>query len=221
MSAVWCPHSFWISLMRKLLYLVPVAGAVGFLLYSWYFASEGSHSLLARAITAHGGEANLDKSRIGIIKGTGKKAGDHFLIPYTWEEAFDSPGRFKRVSKRGLVQTSTMTELFRDGKVWGWIDDQKPMVRNAEQPPYLCIAFLLGQLVKIHEENIPLRSLGEVSLLDRPAVGIEANSKVWGKVELYFDKESYLLLKLHKKLEGPDGSEGAMETICSGYKDHQ
>jgi hypothetical protein len=206
--------------MRKVLLLVPVIAGLGVLLYSWYAPDDG-RKLLDRAIAAHGGEENVAKSRVGILSGKGKKAGDHFLIPYTWEENFDLPNRYKWVSKRGFLgQASTMTMLFIDGKNWLQIDNEPPVVQATDRPSRQTVAAFLDQLVDIRKHSTPLRLLPEAVVLDRPAVGFEAKSKDWGTVQLYFDKESALLLKLSKDLAQTGSEEGTIEMVCSGYQEH-
>src|SRR5262245_16357561 len=145
--------------MRKLLYLIPVVAVAAVLVYGWYVADR-SRSVLSKAIAAHGGEAKLAKSRRGRVAGTGKMPKGHFIVRYTWEEYFDLPDRYKRSSQRGwLGQASTMTELFRDGKITVRIDDDEPDVRPADRPSRQCVASLLGQLLDLRKDNIPLRSL--------------------------------------------------------------
>jgi hypothetical protein len=200
--------------MRRLLYLIPVGIVVAVLGYAWY-DPDPSRTLLARAITAHGGEVNLAKSRKGRVAGTGKMPRGHFLARYTWEEYFDLPERYKRVGQRGsLGQTSVMTELFRDGKVWAKIDDEEPDVRTADRPSRQCIASLLGELVDLRKEKVALRPLPETLVLDRPALGLEASPPNGSKVELYFDKESALLLKL-----ATHGGPNDLEMTFSGYRE--
>jgi hypothetical protein len=198
--------------MRKLLYLIPVVIVAAILGYGWY-APDPSRALLARAITAHGGEANLAKSRKGRAAGAGKMPRGHFMIRYTWEEYFDLPDRYKWVAQRGWPP-STLTELFRDGKITVRIDDQEPDVRSADRPSRQCVASLLGELVDLRKEKVPLRALTETVVLDRPALGIEASPPHGGKVDLYFDKDSALLLKLATR-----GSANDLEMTCSGYQE--
>src|SRR5262249_37365063 len=129
------------------------------------------------------------------------------------------PLRYRRVLVRPAhAGSSTMTELFRDGKSWVRIDDDPPVVTDADRPPRQSVAGFLDKLIDIRKENVPLRPLGETLVAGRKAVGIEARSKDWGLVELYFDKETALLVKLFRRLSEEPGSEATIEMIASDYQ---
>lgn len=200
--------------MRKFLYLIPVAAVAGLLVYAWYVA-DGSRALLDRAIAAHGGEANVAKACKGRVAGAGKR----FLVGsvptrYSWEEYFEIPDRYKRVSHSTWIgMPVSRTELLRDGKLIERVDQRPPTIRPAEGP-VRCVASILFDLVDLRKKAHPLRALPQTVLMDRPAIGFGAEAIGGGTVDYYFDKDSALLLKM-----AIAGSANDLELNLSGYKE--
>src|SRR5437762_773106 len=71
------------------------------------------HSILKKAIAAHGGAKNIAKPRMGMLKATNKE-GD-----ITQEEFFDLPKRWKRTTVGTFKdEKRTSFNLMIDGKFW-------------------------------------------------------------------------------------------------------
>ena len=66
-----------------------------------------------------------------------------------------------------------------------------------------------------------LTPLGEVKVGDRPAVGVKVSSKGHRDVELYFDKDTNLLLKSQTRVKSreQEGKEMDQESLYADYKD--
>ena len=214
--------------MRKLFYLVPVAAGVGALIYSTYFTPESGRPFIVRAIAAHGGEANLARTRTGTFKGIGTKNDAHgFTSRITWEETYQQPDRLRRVFQKAVQgQVTTMTFLYRDGKAWMRIDDEEPTVSETGLGSNESIACPLGHLLDLYRSKTALKPLGEKFVDGRFTMGVEVNfgpgveadSSDREKVELYFDTNTHLLAMIRGRSTDAKGAELIRERIFSNYK---
>lgn len=207
--------------MRKLLYLVPVAVGVGALLYSIYFTPESGRPFVVRAVAAHGGEAKLAKTRLGIFKGTGTKNDAHgFASRINWEETYQQPDRLRRVFEKTVQgQPTTHTFVYRAGKAWTKIDDAEPTVTDTGPGYHESIACPLGHLLDIYRNKTTLKPLGEALVDGRFAHGVSVNSSDWENVELYFDTNTHLLVMIRGRSTDPQGAPLVRERVFGDYKD--
>src|SRR5262249_31010971 len=78
----------------------------------------------------------------------------------------------------------------------------------------------VATLVPLKDKSYTLSTLGETKVGDRPALGVRVSSKGRRDVNLYFDKDTNLLVK--SEMRGKDDqAKMAMnqETFVSNYKD--
>jgi hypothetical protein len=211
--------------MRQALYIAPLGLVAAFLLYTWLFVPESpARKVLIRAIEAHGGENNVARSRIGQARGTGSKIGAHRLpFEFHWEETFQMPTRLKRVMWRKSlgITTSTMVFLYRDGALWGRIDEEEPQMDKSKRHVPESFFVVLGLLADLRRENLPLKLLEETTLAGRPVVPIEFEGKGWGHVVLYFDKDTGLLVKRQKRDTEADGNATSLDLFYGQYRDFE
>jgi hypothetical protein len=78
----------------------------------------------------------------------------------------------------------------------------------------------LSSLLPLQGEGITLSLLGNKKVDDRPAVGVRASSKGHRDVDLFFDKETGLLVMLRQtvKAEELEGKEVVQEMVFRDYK---
>jgi hypothetical protein len=80
----------------------------------------------------------------------------------------------------------------------------------------------VATLVPLRDPAFSLALVGEASIDNRPAVGVTASSKDHRDVNLYFDKETGLLIKTEKRVKDDmTEQEVTEETFLSDYKDVQ
>ncbi len=191
-------------------------------------ADDTVQAILEKAIKAQGGMEKLAKPRASHskIKGTVEAMG--LTITITGENYVQSPGRIKTVMdfevnnmKGGIVQVF--------GKDGAWvqvnfggnsqtIDLKKDFGDAIKDALYAERVRQLVPLVKNKDKEFELSPLGEAKVNDKPAVGVHVESKGHKPVNLFFDKESGLLVKTEGRAMGIDQQESNQETILSDYK---
>src|SRR5262249_42136951 len=185
--------------------------------------------IVDKAIKALGGEAKLTKAKAITWKGKGKFYGlGEQGIDYTGEWAVQGSRQF-----RVAIDTEIMGQKFRQPSVGngdkGWIKnndqviemDKDMLAEHQEQMFSNWVGF--ANPVALKDKAFELSSVGETKINERPAVGIRAVSKGHRDINLYFDKETGLMLKGEwrvKDLQGlQGGKEVTQEVFLSDYKE--
>jgi outer membrane lipoprotein-sorting protein len=181
-----------------------------------------SKAVIAKAIKAVGGEAKLAKSKAETFKGKGKFYGMGDGIDYTGEWSIQAPDKARVEIK---ANDFTFVRVVNGDKVWTKLGDNaqevddKDQVKEAKENMYADGVASLRPLVK--EKGFEFAALGEVKVGDKPAVGVRVSHKGHRDVNLFFDKESGLLLKSETviKDEMDGGKEKTQETLYGNYKE--
>lgn len=206
--------------MRRMLILGSVlvlvaAGAV----ISYLRSPHDGRTVLAEAIAAHGGAEAIARTRTGHIVGRNEKVGPEGRQSFAWEEFFQAPNLHKRVieeQERGQKVTTTL--LAPAGKCFVHVGGLPLRASDCDTAELASPFDYLTRLVEIYDANLPLLPLGPETIRGRPALGFQADSKDWGKVGLYFDKESKLCVKVKKYPNDDEAADDALEIICSDVK---
>jgi hypothetical protein len=183
--------------------------------------------IIRKAIEAHGGKAHL----VGLTSYYARGKGSLFLLPphetesyaFTAEYWFQDPDKTKHVfdfkvdgktsrvirvwdGKRGWQKKDGRTEEFNIDEV---ADFRRSIYKNK-----------LRRLYPLLEEasSFVLGTVAEAVVLDRPAFGIKVGSKGQKDVNLYFDKDNGLLVKIVSENTGPNGQPVMFEEIFTAYK---
>jgi hypothetical protein len=206
---------------RRLAYLIPILLGVGLLFGGWFLAPDHGRDLLAKAIAAHGGDAGAARARIAQLKGVGTQRGAHGIrFPFTWEETFALPDRHIFALRKD--SGSTMAVFTRNGRRWGRIDDQDQPLDNSRTHVAESMFIVLGLLTDLHNDRkVPMKRLEDSTILGRPVLGIEAESKGLGLIRLWFDKNSFLVVKEYKRSVDPDAGESGIELTFSDYRPYE
>lgn len=185
-------------------------------------------AVIDKAIKAVGGEAKIEKnSKAATWKGKGSIHAMGAAIPYTAEVAIAGFTK-SRVQVDGEVDNVKFSVVIvYDGKQ-GW---RKISVNNMDMLMELTKEQLNDQREEAHANQVssllPLKgkeftlsSLGDVKVNDRPAVGIKVSHKGCRDINLYFDKESHLLIKTERRVRDEMADQEVnQETFFSAYKD--
>jgi hypothetical protein len=171
--------------------------------------------LLKKAIAAHGGEKNITKPRVGMLKGTNNKKGD---LEITQEEVFDLPKQWKRVTTGAFEgQRRTSFDLMIEGKFWEWENGEQARQTENQRgaQPYFAVATVLLDLTG---EKVKLSLLEKKKFNDRSAFGLRA---AWdgGGADYYFDTTSELLIESSFIWRGDPGKEFESKTLFGDYKE--
>lgn len=186
---------------------------------------DAARALIDRAVKAHGGEANLAKwpAVTARIKGTFHGLGA--AIPVTGEFAAQGPDRSK-FAIEGQVdgQAFRLIQVLDGKRGWSKTDNDateelsKEDLARAREEAY---ADWVATLVPLKDKKFTLAPLGEIAVHKRPALGVTVSSKGRRDVNLYFDKESGLLVKTECRVEDDNGQEVTEETLLGDYKEVQ
>jgi hypothetical protein len=179
--------------------------------------------VVARAITAHGGADVLTKYKAGVSKEKGKIHIIGQALDFTSETSFQLPDRLRsEVHFKIGGQDVTLIQVINGKKGWikgGNKTDEMSKEILEEAKEQLNTANIT-QLVCLREKDYKLSPLGEVKVGSRPAIGVRVERKGYRDVNLFFDKDKALLLKMEGR--GKDIMQGGQEytsvTLYNKYK---
>jgi hypothetical protein len=179
--------------------------------------------VIARAIKADGGLENLTKFKASVSKQKGKIHTPGGALEYTSETSIQLPDRL-RTEVRIKVGDMQFTVLQIVAGTKGWIqlmgktdEMNKDMLEEAKEQMN---AANISHLTCLNDKEYKLSSLGEAKVGDRPAIGIRVERKGYRDVNLFFDKEKSLLLKMETR--GKDVMQGGQEyTSTTLYDDYK
>jgi len=180
-----------------------------------------ARSIVDKAIAAHGGAEKLKKLSAATWKVKGVFHGPMGAQEFTAENAVQYPdkSRFDLRSGPGFRFLSVM----HGDKGWVRFGDQaSPMDKAtvAEVKENLH-ANWIKTLAPLSDQAILLVPLGESTVGDRPVLGVKVAHKGHRDVLLYFDKETWLLLKSATRMKDlfQGGTEVEAEEVFSDYKE--
>jgi hypothetical protein len=186
-------------------------------------ADDQPKDVIARAIKAHGGEEALTKYKAGTTKGKGK-----ITIPgvgevnFTQETAHMLPDKVKESVELTIMgQTISVVTLIDGDKCVVEANGKAADLNDAMKEGFKEIGhrLKLAKLVAlINEKGYELSLIGEDKVEGKPVVGIRVVTKGKKDVNLYFDKQTNLLLKLECRSNDPfTGNEINEERIITEY----
>jgi hypothetical protein len=171
-------------------------------------ADDQPKDVIAKAIKAHGGEEALTKYKAGTSSGKGK-----ITIPgvgeveFTQESAHMLPDKLKEslemkvagqnLSVLTLVNGDKMS-IEANGKAIDLDDKMKDALKGVGH------MLKVGKLVSLTtEKGYELSLIGEDKVENIPAIGIRVVAKGQKDINIYFDKQTNLLVKLEYRSTDP------------------
>jgi len=186
-------------------------------------AEDDAKKIVERAIKAHGGEDNLVKFKASTITFKGDFHGMGAAIPMSGQISTEGPDKVKvDVEVEAGGQKVRVVNVFDGEHVWAKIGDNlteldKDSVAEAREKAH---GGWVANLIPLRDKGYTLAPLGETKVNDKPAVGVKVKHKDHRDVDLYFDKETGLLVKSEMKVkEEGSGQEVSEETTYAAYKD--
>lgn len=189
-------------------------------------------ALIDKSIKAMGGAEKITKYEAGTWKAKGKFYGLGDGIDYAgeWHGQGTDKARFTiDIEVMGIKVKSTQV-LNKDK---GWIkviaggntvdmEMTKDMVDEGKEQAHAQHVASLVPFAK-KDKTLQLAALGEMKIKGRDAIGIRVSSKGHRDVNLYFDKQTSLIVKQEWRardfMPGADGKEVGQEFYLSDYKD--
>lgn len=192
-------------------------------------ADEQAHcqELVAKAVKALGGDANVEKLQGATWKSKGK-----YKVNEGVEVSFSDEGAIKgdrwRVDLTGEVTGMTFKEAWVLNGDKGWLKESISNDKVTELPKELlspikeCLhAVRLAQMpVALKNKSFSLSPLGEIKVGTEQAAGLRITQKGHRDVCLYFDKKTGLPLKSEVRIQEWKGQEVSYEFLFTDYKDH-
>jgi hypothetical protein len=184
-----------------------------------------ARKIIEKAVKAHGGQEKLDKLPGGTVKFKGTFYGTGEGIAVTGDVSAQGPDK-QRVEMQidaGGMKIPIIIVVAGDK---GWTkfgndakEFDKDELAEAKEQAY---AAWVETLAPLKDKQFKLATIGEIKVEKRPALGVKVTSKGHRDVELYFDKETGLLVKHENQVKDEmSGQEVSEESFPSEYKDVQ
>ena len=186
--------------------------------------SAAARALVDKAIKAQGGEAVLSKWRGGTAKLKGTIHIEGMAAAFTGEFAVQGSDRQKfDIQAEVGGEKFRLVYVLRGDKGWFKFNDDtmeldKEDLAEMQEEAY---AGWLATLVPLKDKKFTLAPLGEIQVDQRPALGVKVSSKGHRDLNLYFDKETGLLVKTEARVKDDNDQEVTEETFLSDYKEVQ
>jgi hypothetical protein len=208
--------------MRRILWLSPI--------FVCAVAARGDDATEARktldtAVQALGGADKLAGLDSVTAKSKGKLTTDE-TVEFRDEWSVSGTDRLRwKVDAQVKARTVTGLMIFNTDKVW-FRDEAR--AQSAELPKEIMPIFredlralrLAQQLTTLFDKKYQLSSLGELKVGERAAVGIKIAEKDRPELDLYFDKETRLPLRIEVRVKEPGAAEEATHALLfEDYKD--
>jgi hypothetical protein len=183
--------------------------------------AEGQ-AILDRAITAHGGLANLAKFRAEMWNFRGKLNTGGQFVEVTGEWAYELANK-SRVSYKAMNPGRIATRIDVLNGDTGWIKENG--ITRTMNPQELAAAKedaygnSISWLFPFKGESFTLFPLGEMEVEGRPAVGLKVSCSGHRDTRLFFNRENFLLVKVERPAKDENGQEVNQEVFASQYKE--
>jgi hypothetical protein len=196
-----------------------VALALGYVDHCPAGDPDAALALIEPAIKAHGGE-ELAKARSVVRTAKGVMTPVGVDVPFTVETAMHAPDQLRQAMDVGVVGGNLRVLVVINGQR-GWrssggaaADLTTGEVDELRERAYV---FWLTTLVPLRDKAFDLATLPETKINDKAAVGVKVMHKGRVDVQLYFDKQTHLLVKT-QRLTREAGLAVTKETLFSDYK---
>ncbi|MCI0463804.1 MAG: hypothetical protein L0Z62_43270 [Gemmataceae bacterium] len=210
--------------MRKLV-LIAFGCCLGLGLVATTRAQQDEvRALIEKAIKAHGGEkALLVAEKAVTIKGKGKISIMNMELDFTLESMVQPPDKIKNVigvDAGGM--TVNVVEVINGKKGWASVMGKTMALdeKRLKEAHAMLHVEKVSNLLALRDKSYKVAPLGEGKVEGRAAVGVQVTKKGARDVNLWFDKQSHLLVKSeYRALEPTTLQEVNQEKIMSEYKD--
>jgi hypothetical protein len=187
--------------------------------------SPAARELVDKAIRAQGAEALLAKFPAVTARMKGTFYGLGAAIEFTGEMLTQGADQQKVVIDTEVGgQKLRVSHIVNRDKAWIQYNDQTMELEGEDlaEAKEQAYSEWVSTLVPLKDQAFTLAIVGEASIDNRPAMGITASSKDHRDVNLYFDKETGLLVKTETRVKDETtAQEVTEETFLSEYKEAQ
>jgi hypothetical protein len=195
---------------------VACALLLGWASVAWSGGDTG-RAIVAKAVKAAGGQANIAKFQSGTWKEKGTYYGMGDGLPYTGVYAMQAPEKFRMEIKGVFVK------ILNGKKGWtiagGKAQEMKKAEVESEQVNQR--AGFVASLVPLKDKAFQIKATGSAKVKGKEASGVEVSRKDYPTVKLYFDKKTSLLAMSAYKVKDAEQNfkEVLMEVYFDDYRD--
>jgi hypothetical protein len=179
-------------------------------------ADDTAKAIVEKAIKAHGGAEKLAKLNVRQEK---KEIKYSETSTYTMDCLIHLPQRVKSTT-RG-PSNYMVIKVINGDKIWSE-SSGKPGEETAESLKHgkelLHEDYVVTLTPLLKDKRFKLSPLAEIKVNDRPALGVKVAAKDHADVDLYFDKDTGLLVK-SEATRPFDGKDIVMSTVYSEHKE--
>jgi hypothetical protein len=183
---------------------------------------EEARDVIEQAIRAQGGPAALERTARMVRTAKGRLSSFGADSPFTNEIVAELPDRCRWTFHLELKDGQKLRVLLVIDKDKGWRASGgvakelgKEELDDLREEAY---AAWVSTLLPLRDQRFTLSPLPEADVEGRKAAGVRVSSKARGDVQLYFDKQTHLLLKVARQAREA-GLDTLKEYRFSDYKD--
>ena len=192
---------------------------------AWCLYARGqgdeSRAIIDKAIKAHGGAKKLEAIKAVQIKAKGKIY-QPMEFPFTAEICSQPPDKMKLTADLEVNNMNiAFVQVFDGKKGWQSVAGMTKEVDADELKEFKEQMHVeeVASLVPLKDKSYKLSALGETKVGDQDTVGVQVTKKGRRDVNLYFDKQTHLLLKAEYRALDPSKQEVTQEKLFQNYKD--
>jgi hypothetical protein len=187
-------------------------------------AQDDLRAVIDKAIKAQGGEEKINKHKAGTSKSKGTVEVQGMTIGFTEEASFRLPDKVRSVQELDIAGTPVKIMVGFDGaKAWLNVngkDINMMLDKIADLMHEQIYLSEVTRLTNLKDKKFQLSSLGEAKVQDKPAIGIRVANKDHKDINLFFDKDTGLLVKFeHRTVDINTQQEVNEERIITEFQD--
>jgi hypothetical protein len=186
-------------------------------------AQENPKDVIQRAIKAHGGADKLSKYNAVRTRTRGSVDFNGVYVAFTSEAVAQLPGQMKNSLELTIHgQRVTARQVLNGDKAWLSAlgeTQELPAEVVAEMKESLYAAAVQSLTPLLNEQGYTLALLGPAKVRGREAVGVKVSSAGHKDINLYFDRQTNLLVMSARRSLDSNRSEVFLETIFSDFRE--
>jgi len=189
-------------------------------------AQTEARALIAWAVKAHGGTEQLSKFKSYSAKWEGKRKVENFYWDSSNVATYHLPDKV-RIDSEVLNPNGGRFSVYKianGSKGWQGSGTRVRELKSAEVTQLLdeMYAPWVASLVPLDDKGFAFAPLGQAIVADKEAIGVRVSHKDRPDVNLYFDKQTGLVVKSERRAkEAGTAEEYTLESIYSGHKAFQ
>ncbi len=186
-------------------------------------AQDAAHTLIERAIKAHGGAEALTRNRAEKVKFKGNLVLRGHAVPFVDETTVQLPAQCRHVIEiNDGTNKTTIIQIIDGNKLYVTVNGESKKIDAAalsEMRSGMELQRAQRLLPLLEDKSYQLAVLDEIKVNDRPAAGVRVTGRGRKELRLYFDKEVGLLVRAEFPLDDGKGKQVRQHYFFGDFKD--